>query len=59
MAKITYLDDTTEYVDYNTAAKIYQILEDNEEVLTKEEVTRLKPKAEKIKKIDFKILRES
>ena len=54
MSKLTFADGRTKFVDYNTAAKIFQILEGNGLAVPKPERAKLKKIAEKVQKIDFK-----
>ena len=53
MALIKFSDGRTAYTDYNTAAKIYQILKGNEMACDKEERPRLMKIAEQTESIDF------
>ena len=56
MAKLTFKDGTTEFVDYNTAAKVWQVMNGNELVVLPEERPEIQKLAEKTEKIDFKAL---
>lgn len=56
MAKLTFKDGNTEFVDYNTAAKVWQVMNGNELVVPLEERPAIQKLAEKTEKIDFKAM---
>lgn len=53
MAKLTFKDGEEEFVDYNTAAKVYQVMQGNELSVPPEERPKIQELAAKTKKVDF------
>lgn len=53
MIKLIFSDGTEKAVSYNEAAKVYQILQGNELVVTPQERSKYIKLAEKTKRVEF------
>lgn len=56
MAELTLKDGSIKYVDYNTAAKIHQVMNGNALAVSKDERATITKQAAKVSYIDFKKL---
>ena len=57
MAKLIFSDGQMEYVDYNTAAKVWQLLQDNDTTTSDDERAEITKYAEKTVDVDFKAIK--